>query len=70
MTSPVRPADPVRPDPLHPVGPRGISVLIFFAFVALALALIGWFSRNTGVPPLPNFSSLTAVHLVVRGMTG
>jgi hypothetical protein len=51
------------------IGPRGLSVLIFFAIIALALALVGWFSRNTVVPPLPNFSSQTAVHLVVGGIT-
>ena len=44
------------------VGPRGLSVLIFFALVALALAIVGWYSRNSGVPPLPNFSSLAALH--------
>ena len=44
------------------VGPRGLSVLIFFGLIALALALVGWFSRNSGVPPLPSFSSLPAVH--------
>jgi hypothetical protein len=43
-------------------GPRGLSVLIFFALVGLALALVGWFSRRTGVPPLPSFSSLAAIH--------
>jgi hypothetical protein len=48
------------------VGPRGLSVLIFFAVIALALALVGWFQRNGAVVgPLPNFSSQTAVHLVV-----
>jgi hypothetical protein len=47
------------------VGPRGLSVLIFFALVALALGLIGWFQRNGAeVGPLPNFSSQAAVHLV------
>jgi hypothetical protein len=44
------------------VGPRGLSVLIFFALVALALAFVGWFSRNSVVPPLPSFSSLAAFH--------
>jgi hypothetical protein len=44
------------------VGPRGLSVLIFAALVALALAIVGWYSRNSGVPPLPNFSSLAAFH--------
>jgi hypothetical protein len=52
------------------IGPRGLSVLIFFAIVALALALVGWFSRSGGVPPLPNYSSLMAVHLVVGRITG
>jgi hypothetical protein len=48
------------------IGPRGLSVLIFFAVIALALALVGWFQRNGAVVgPLPNFSSQTAVHLVV-----
>ncbi len=52
------------------IGPRGLSVLIFFAVVALALALVGWFTRNGAVvPPLPNFSSQTAVHLVVGRIT-
>jgi hypothetical protein len=49
------------------VGPRGLSVLIFFAIVALALALVGWFSRNSVVPPLPSFSSLTAFHGWITG---
>jgi hypothetical protein len=49
------------------VGPRGLSVLIFFALVALALAFVGWFQRNGAqVGPLPNFSSQTAIHLAVR----
>jgi hypothetical protein len=52
------------------IGPRGISVLIFFAIVGLALAIVGWFSRNGVVGPLPNYSSQIAVHLVVRGITG
>jgi hypothetical protein len=53
------------------VGPRGLSVLIFFALIALALALVGWFQRNGGVvAPLPNYSSQTAVHLVVGRITG
>jgi len=52
------------------IGPRGLSVLIFFAIVGLALALIGWFQRNGAVVgPLPNFSSQTAVHLIVLGIT-
>jgi hypothetical protein len=51
------------------IGPRGVSVLIFFAIIALALALVGWFQRNGAVVgPLPNFSSQTAVHLIVRGV--
>jgi hypothetical protein len=53
------------------IGPRGISVLVFFALVALSLALIGWFDRSGAVlAPLPNFSSQTAFHLVVRGIIG
>ena len=53
------------------VGPRGLSVLIFFAILALALALVGWFQRNGAVVgPLPNYSSQTAVHLVVGRITG
>jgi hypothetical protein len=53
------------------IGPRGLSVLIFFALVALGLAVVGWFSRNGGVvAPLPNYSSQTAVHLVVGRITG
>ena len=51
------------------IGPRGLSVLIFFGIIALALALVGWFQRNGAVlPPLPNFSSQTAVHLIVGGI--
>ena len=49
------------------VGLRGLSVLIFVAIVALALAIVGWFSRNSGVPPLPSFSSLTAIHGWITG---
>jgi hypothetical protein len=53
------------------IGPRGLSVLIFFAVVGLALAIVGWFQRNGAVvPPLPNYSSQIAIHLLVRGMTG
>jgi hypothetical protein len=53
------------------VGPRGLSVLIFFAIVALALALVGWFQRNGAVVgPLPNYSSQTAFHLAGKGITG
>jgi len=45
------------------IGPRGLSVLIFFAVVALALALVGWFLRDGAVVgPLPNYSSQTAFH--------
>ena len=44
------------------VGPRGLSVLIFVAVIGLALAIVGWFSRNSGVPPLPSFSSLAVFH--------
>ena len=44
------------------VGPRGLSLLIFVALVALALAVVGWFSRNSGVPPLPSFSSHAAFY--------
>lgn len=44
------------------VGPRGLSVLIFFALVGLALALVGWFSRSTVVPSLPSSSSLASIH--------
>jgi hypothetical protein len=51
------------------VGPRGLSVLIFFALVALALALVGWFQRNGAeIPPLPSFSSHAAFHPIVRGL--
>ena len=54
----------------RPIGPRGLSVLIFFALVALALALVGWFQRNGAVVgPLPDFSSQTAVHLVIGRIT-
>jgi hypothetical protein len=53
------------------IGPRGLSVLIFFAVVGLALAIVGWFQRNGAVvPPLPNYSSQMAIHLLVRGTTG
>jgi hypothetical protein len=53
------------------VGPRGLSVLIFFAIVALALALVGWFQRNGGVVgPLPSYSSLAVFHFVGAGITG
>jgi len=52
------------------IGPRGLSVLIFFALVGLALAIVGWFRRNSGVPPLPSYSSLAAFHPVVHGFTG
>ena len=53
------------------VGPRGLSVLIFFAVVALALALVGWFQRNGAVVgQLPNYSSLTAFFQVGGGITG
>jgi hypothetical protein len=53
------------------IGPRGLSVLIFFAIVGLALAIVGWFQRNGAlVGPLPNDSSLITAHLVVRGITG
>jgi hypothetical protein len=53
------------------IGLRGLSVLIFFAVVGLALAIVGWFQRNGAVVgPLPNYSSQIAVHLLVRGMTG
>jgi hypothetical protein len=52
------------------IGPRGLSVLIFFALVALGLAVVGWFSRNGAqVGPLPNYSSQTAVHLVIGRIT-
>jgi hypothetical protein len=41
------------------VGPRGLSVLIFVALVALALAVVGWYQRDNGeVGPLPNYSSV------------
>jgi hypothetical protein len=50
------------------VGPRGLSVLIFFALVGLALAVVGWTQRQGGVvPPLPSFSSQAAF---LRGITG
>jgi hypothetical protein len=31
------------------IGPRGLSILIFFALVALALAVVGWTQRDTGL---------------------
>jgi hypothetical protein len=53
------------------VGPRGLSVLIFFAVVALALAVVGWYSRNGGVVgPLPNYSSLTTFYQIGGGIIG
>jgi hypothetical protein len=53
----------------RPVGPLGFGVLIFFAIVALALALVGWFQRDGGeVAPLPSYSSQTAFYPVVGGM--
>jgi hypothetical protein len=53
------------------IGPRGLSVLIFFALIALALALVGWFQRNDGVVgPLPSFSSQTAFYPVGGGIPG
>jgi hypothetical protein len=53
------------------IGPRGLSVLIFFALIALALALVGWFQHNDGVVgPLPSFSSQTAFYPVVGGIPG
>ena len=52
----------------RPVGPRGLSVLIFFALIALALAFVGWFQRNSGgIPPLPSFSSHAAFHGWITG---
>jgi hypothetical protein len=54
-----------------PVGPRGLSVLIFVGLVALALALVGWFQRGGAVVgPLPSYSSQTAFHPVGGGITG
>jgi hypothetical protein len=53
------------------VGPRGLSVLIFFAVVALALAIVGWFQRNGAeIGPLPNYSSLATFYQVGGGITG
>ena len=44
------------------VGPRGLSVLIFFALVALVLAAVGWTQRHGGVvSPLPSYSSLGGI---------
>jgi hypothetical protein len=54
-----------------PVGPRGLSVLIFIGLVALALAVVGWFQRDGGeVAPLPASSSQTAFYPVGGGITG
>jgi hypothetical protein len=55
-----------------PVGPRGLSVLIFVALVALALAVVGWTQRHGGeVAPLPNYSSAgVVVHTVGGGTAG
>jgi hypothetical protein len=53
------------------VGPRGLSLLIFVALVALALAFVGWFQRNGGeIPALPSYSSQTAFYPVGGGLTG
>jgi hypothetical protein len=53
-----------------PVGPRGLSVLIFVGLVALALAVVGWTQRHGGlVAPLPSYSSQTAFHPVGGGIT-
>jgi hypothetical protein len=53
------------------IGPRGLSVLIFFALVALALAVIGWIEHNAGVvPPLPTFSSQATFYPVGGGIIG
>jgi hypothetical protein len=52
----------------RPVGPRGLSVLIFIGLVALALAVVGWYQRDKSeVGPLPNYSS---VGISVDGGTG
>jgi hypothetical protein len=49
------------------VGPHGFSVLIFAALVALALAVVGWTQRDGGVvPPVPSFSSQSALHGDIR----
>jgi hypothetical protein len=55
----------------RPVGPVGLSVLIFAGLVALALALVGWFARNGGVvAPLPSYSSQSAFYYPVgEGIT-
>jgi len=51
-----------------PVGPRGLGVLIFFALVALALALVGWFQRDGAVVgPLPQYASQTVLHGEITG---
>jgi hypothetical protein len=54
------------------VGPRGLSVLIFVALVALALAVVGWYQRDNGeVGPLPNYSSVgISVYTVGGGTAG
>jgi hypothetical protein len=53
------------------IGLRGLSVLIFFALVALALAVVGWTQRHGGVvAPLPSYSSQMAFHLVRGGGAG
>jgi hypothetical protein len=54
------------------VGPRGLSVLIFIGLVALALAVVGWYQRDSGeVGPLPNYSSAgIAVYTVGGGIAG
>ena len=56
----------------RPIGPRGLSVLIFIGLVALALAVVGWYQRGNGeVGPLPNYSSMEiAIHAAGGGIAG
>jgi len=54
----------------RPVGPYGLSILIFVGLVALALAVVGWFSRGGAqVGPLPSYSSQAAFYPVGGGIT-
>ncbi|MGH3153423.1 MAG: hypothetical protein ACRDOB_22195 [Streptosporangiaceae bacterium] len=49
------------------VGPRGLSVLMLAALVALALAVVGWTQHDGGAPlPLPSYSSQSALHGDIR----
>ena len=54
----------------RPVGPLGLSILIFVGLIALALAVVGWFQRDGGVvAPLPSYSSQAAFYPIGGGIT-